>query len=140
MEQANSKLTVYFEDPFWVGIFERETDGRYQACKVTFGAEPRDWEVYAFILSRRYEQLSFSPSTVAETAAGRRLRPKRAQKAAARQLEERGAGTKAQQALQLQREQNKQARKVRSRENREAEQARRFTLRREKRKEKHRGH
>ena len=94
MEKANSRLTVYFEDPFWVGIFEREANGQYQACKVTFGAEPRDCEVYAFILSRRYEQLSFSPSTAAETAAEKRLSPKRAQKAAARQLEERGAGTR----------------------------------------------
>ena len=35
-----AKLTVYFEDPFWVGVFERVEDGKLSVCKVTFGAEP----------------------------------------------------------------------------------------------------
>ena len=45
METAKSKLTVLFDPPFWVGVFERESGGRYEACKLTFGAEPRDAEV-----------------------------------------------------------------------------------------------
>lgn len=39
------KLTVYFEDPFWVGVFERVEGGKLPVCKVTFGAEPKDYEV-----------------------------------------------------------------------------------------------
>ena len=42
-------LTVLFEQPFWIGILERSGEGRYEACKVTFGAEPRDAEVYDFL-------------------------------------------------------------------------------------------
>ena len=38
-----SSLTVLFEDPFWVGIFERIDDGKLSVCKVTFGAEPKDY-------------------------------------------------------------------------------------------------
>ena len=38
-------LTVYFDAPFWVGVFERMEDGRLSVCKVTFGAEPKDYEV-----------------------------------------------------------------------------------------------
>ena len=45
-----SKLTILFEDPFWIGIFEREDNGHYEICKITFGAEPKDYEVYDFIL------------------------------------------------------------------------------------------
>ena len=40
MEKSYSSLTVLFEPPFWVGIFELTYNGRYCACKVTFGAEP----------------------------------------------------------------------------------------------------
>ncbi len=56
-----------------------------------------------------------------------------------RQAADTGIGTKAQQALTLQQERNKQDRKIRSRDRREAVQERKFQLRQEKRKEKHRG-
>lgn len=51
-----------------------------------------------------------------------------------------GIGTKSQQALQLQREAMKAERKQQSREQKEAEKQRLFDLKRQKRKEKHRGH
>ena len=38
-------LTVFFEDPFWVGVFERFEDETLSVCKVTFGAEPKDCEI-----------------------------------------------------------------------------------------------
>lgn len=57
-----------------------------------------------------------------------------------RELTPAGIGTKAQQALGLQREQGKAARRVQTRAEREREQARQFQLRQTKRKEKHRGH
>ena len=40
MDKASGKLTVYFEEPFWVGVFERIEDGKLSVAKVTFGAEP----------------------------------------------------------------------------------------------------
>ena len=45
MDKVNGKLTVFFEEPFWVGIFERIEDGKLSVAKVTFGAEPKDCEV-----------------------------------------------------------------------------------------------
>lgn len=139
MEKTISKLTVLFEEPFCVGVFERECGGRYEVCKVTFGAEPKDYEVYAFLL-KNYERLRFSPSLAAGASAERRINPKRMQREINKQLDGIGIGTKAQQALKLQQEQGKLERKVRSRRQREAEEARQFALRQEKRKEKHRGH
>ena len=50
MEEQSGKLTVFFEDPFWVGVFERISEGRLSVCKVTFGAEPKDYEVSDFVL------------------------------------------------------------------------------------------
>ena len=76
----------------------------------------------------------------AETTAERHRNPKRVQREIRRALTPAGIGTKAQQALGLQREQGKAARRVQTRAEREREQARQFQLRQTKRKEKHRGH
>lgn len=133
-------LTVLFEQPFWIGILERSGEGRYEACKVSFGAEPRDAEVYDFLL-RNYSRLVFSPAIRQPEMPERSINPKRALREARKALESAaGIGTRAQQALQLQREQNRQEREVRTRRQREAEEKRRFDLRQEKRREKHRGH
>lgn len=133
-----SSLTVFFEDPFWVGVYERTDGGRYEACKITFGAEPKDYEVWDFLL-KNWGRLRFSPSLPAREPAERKINPKRMQRGIHSQLQSSGVGTKAQQALQLQREQRKQERKTVSREQREAEKERRYALRQQKRREKHRG-
>ena len=128
-----------FQDPFWVGIYERREGRTYQVCKITFGAEPKDYEVYAFLLEH-WRHLPFSPSMEAAAPEERRINPKRMQRQIQKSLQNTGIGTKAQQALQLQREQGKEARKQASREEREAEADRQFALRQEKRREKHKGH
>ena len=61
MDKVKGKLTVFFEDPFWVGIFERIEDGKLSAAKVTFGAEPKDYEVQEYI-QKYYFRLPFSPA------------------------------------------------------------------------------
>ena len=35
MDKVSEKLTVYFEEPFWVGTFERVDNGTLSVCKVT---------------------------------------------------------------------------------------------------------
>ncbi|MGN0775759.1 MAG: YjdF family protein [Candidatus Ventricola sp.] len=137
MDNNCGKLTVYFENPFWVGVFERIENGKLSVCKVTFGAEPRDFEVWEFVL-REYDQLKFSPS-VDVVVKKEATNPKRVQREARKQAAAAGIGTKSQQALQLQREVNKLERKSVSREQREAEKQRQFELNQQKRKEKHRG-
>ena len=64
-------LTVYFDDPFWVGVFERMDGGKLSVCKVTFGAEPKDYEVWEFVLGH-YHELKFSPAVEADMLYGRR--------------------------------------------------------------------
>ena len=133
-----TKLTVFFDDPFWVGVFERIDDGKLSVCKVTFGAEPKDYDVWELILHHYYE-LVFSPAVeteIRQTADN----PKPRQRNARKQMERNGIGTKSQQALQMQLEQNKQERKVKSREERLAEAERQFALKQQKKREKHRGH
>ena len=139
MNSDLTRLTVFFEAPFWVGIFERIEGDTLSVCKVTFGAEPKDYEVYAFLLEH-WRHLPFSPSMEAAAPEERRINPKRMQRQIQKSLQNTGIGTNAQQALQLQREQGKEARKKVSRKEREAEADRQFALRQEKRREKHKGH
>ncbi len=137
MGEVHSKLTVFFEEPFWVGVFERYENGRLSAAKVTFGAEPKDYEVQEFIL-RHYYDLQFSPAVAADVKKAKK-NPKRMQRDIKRTLKKTGIGTKSQQALKLQQEQNKQERKVKSREQKLMEKERLFELKQRQKKEKHRG-
>ncbi|WP_337943076.1 YjdF family protein [Ruthenibacterium lactatiformans] len=138
MEQSIGRLTVFFDPPFWVGVFERIENGKLTASRVTFGAEPKDYEVWDFIL-KHYHELVFSPAVDA------RIKktpdnPKRRQRDAKKQLQNPGIGTKSQQALQMHLEENKAERRQTSREKKEREKQRQFDLKQQKRKKKHRGH
>ena len=138
MDRVSGKLTIYFEDPFWVGVFERTINRKLSVSKVTFGVEPKDYDVLEFI-NRNYYHLRFSPA-IETVVKDTKKNPKRAQRDAKKQTLETGIGTKSQQALKLQQEQNKQERKVRSREERDAKRQRLFELKQMKKKEKNRGH
>ena len=138
MDKVSGKLTVYFEDPFWVGVFERIEDGKLSVAKVTFGAEPKDYEVQEYI-QKHYFSLKFIPA-VETIVKDIKRNPKRMQREARKQTIEIGIGTKSQQALKLQQEQNKQERKERSRKKKEAEEQRMFELKQQKKREKHKGH
>lgn len=138
MDKVSGKLTVYFEEPFWIGVFERIEDGKLSMAKVTFGAEPKDYEVQEYI-RKHYSSLKFSPA-VDTVVKDMKRNPKRMQREAKKQMQETVIGTKSQQALKLQQEQNKQERKVRSREKKEADELRMFELKQQKKREKHRGH
>ena len=108
-----------FEAPFWIGVYERFDEGYYEVCKITFGSEPKDYEVYDFLL-KNWNSLKFSPPIKSEITEERKINPKRMQREINNQLQNKGMGTKAQQALKLQHEQNKMERKVKSKEQREA--------------------
>lgn len=124
MKPAVSTLTISFEAPFWVGLYEREEEGLYQVCKIPFGAEPKDYEVYAF-LQRHWKDLTFSPPLPAGTVPRARINPKRLQREIRKQLQTPAIGTKAQQALQLQHAQRVQTRKETARQKRTQAQHRR---------------
>ena len=103
MECGYARLTVWFADPFWVGVYEREAEGRLEVCRHTFGAEPKDGEVWQWLLSA-WRGLDFSPAVEAPRRPSGRENPKRVRRQARNRPEKTGVGTKAQQALQLRQE------------------------------------
>lgn len=138
MQENKSRLTVFYDGTFWIGIYERISEDKLEACKITFGAEPKDYEVYEFLL-QNWGRLRFSPPVSAGEKQEKKINPKRMKRLVKKELDSHGTGTKSQQALQLQREENKIVRSRKSREEKEEEKERHFELKQQKKKEKHRG-
>lgn len=138
MGKESVALTVFFEDPFWVGVWERTRDGRLTVCKMTFGPEPKEYEVWEAVL-KNYDTLRFGPPVLAGDRSAC-SNPGRLRKAARHEVQGSGVGTRSQQALKLLQEQGKQTRNALRREKREEARERKRELQMQKKKEKHRGH
>ena len=138
MDRVSVKLTVYFENPFWIGIFERSIDEKLSVCKVIFGAEPKDNEVLEIVLNR-YSELKYSPEIQYEKVFKEKVSPKRVQRDAKKQLNNKGVGTKSWKALKLQQEQNKTIRKMKTKKQKELEKEKLYSLKQQKKREKHKG-
>lgn len=138
------KLTILFNNPFWIGVFEESKGEDYKVCKVTFGAEPKDAEVYDFIV-QNYYKLKFKiieddKKDGIITSDFEKINPKRIQKLIKKEVQNKGICTKAQAALKAQHEENKIERKKKSKEEKESEKQKLYELKKYKRREKHKGH
>ena len=135
---TTGSLTVLFEDPFWIGLFEVTDEEGLHVCKVTFGAEPTGQEIIEFV-EKNWHKLKYSEGIETTSTLEIKKSPKRQLREARKQMVSQGIGTKSQQALKMQQERNKVERKQLSKAEREAERQRKFDLRQAKMKEKHRG-
>ncbi|GAB6108319.1 YjdF family protein [Fusibacter bizertensis] len=136
--KVNAVLTIYFESPFWVGVYERLEGEQLEVSRIVFGAEPKDYEVYAF-LNENWKRLKFSNPVKGESEVKKHINPKRMHRLVNAQLSQKGVSTKAQEAIRLQREETKLASRKRSKQEKELEQKLKFEQNQEKRKQKHRG-
>lgn len=111
-----STLTVYFDDPWWVGVIEIEDEGVLRVFRHVFGSEPSNEEILAFVLQHFVALVRQStPGVPVASPHPHRVNPKRAARTAARLGRMRGMTTRSQAALQLAREAEQQARQVRRR-------------------------
>lgn len=134
-----SKLTVRFEDPFWVGIIEVEDKGDYRVARHVFGAEPTTPEVLRFVCDK-WRELRFTDGIRIQVEQAKRVNPKRLRRMIEKEIRSSARrGTKAQQALAEQREAAKGESEALSRARREERRRERFAKKTEKRKRKHRG-
>lgn len=134
------KLTICFENPFWVGVVETEDDGIYNVARHVFGPEPTQPEVEKFI-AEQWSELRFTADLQVEKRGGKKMNPKRMRRVIEREIAANARrGTKAQQAIAEDREAHKAQRKTENREQREARKEVAYQQRRQKQKQKHRGH
>ena len=92
MEDNSGSLTVSYEGPFWVGVFERVENGKLYVAKVVFGSE----KIFEFI-NDNYHKLQLSLEVDVQMKTDKN--PKRRLKEAKKEICHRGVGTKAQEAL-----------------------------------------
>ena len=137
MDRVTVSLCVYFEEPFWVGVAERISEGKLSAARIRFGAEPKEYQVMEYLL-KNHAGLRFSPAVETVVKRGP-VNQKRLAREVRRQQENTGIGTKSQQALKLQQEEQKQERRTVRRIRKDEEQVLRFAMKQQKKKEKHRG-
>ncbi|UNS99099.1 YjdF family protein [Streptomyces tubbatahanensis] len=138
-----STFTVFFEDPFWVGVLEvTEPDG-VRAARHVFGAEPTNPELLDFAVrdfGGLLEQALSSPIVPPDsTERSRVTNPKRLARAAAREQGKRPVSTAAQEALARGFEESKAESRAAAKRRRAAEDAHRRELARAKAKQRHRG-
>ena len=138
MDKTSCKLTVFFENPFWVGIIECNEDGKLTVTKITFYKEPKDYEIRDFIL-KKYNQLNFSPA-VENVVIEKQKSYKKRQRDVRKQVQLQGVGTKSQQALKLHHDQSKSEHILQNKKQKELDKMRLFALKQQKKKEKHKGH
>lgn len=137
MNTVSQTLTVMFDDPFWIGVIECWMDGKLSVCKIPFGKEPSEQEVYDK-LEGCYHHVCFSFHLDADIALVKK-NPKRRQREAKRQIKASGISTKSQLALKQQQEQKTLAKKAAYHEMSEAQKRQKFLLKQQKKKAKHRG-
>jgi len=137
MKKISGKLTVFFENPFWVGIFENFENDNLSVCKVTFGSEPKEYEIYNFILKKFYD-LRFS-NEMKSNFRKKAKNPKRRQREIKKELQSKKFLKKSEEILKLQYKENKKERKIKTKQEKEAEKQRKFLLKQKKKKQKHKG-
>ncbi|MFL0250074.1 YjdF family protein [Clostridium neuense] len=135
----NITLNVFYENPFWVGIFEKNFGNSLEVARIVFGKEPKDAEVYEFIL-KHYNSIKFSSPVKEVNTGNKRINPKRLQREIKKQIQNCGVGTKSQNALKLEYESSKKQRKEIAKAKREEEEKLKFQLKQQKKKDKKRGH
>jgi hypothetical protein len=134
--------TIFFEKRFWVGSFERTDKEGYAVARHIFGGEPSDHEIHEFVLNH-YHELKFGELKDVGIQI-RRMNPKRVQREVRREVEKMKETAKpstlAQDYMREEIEKKKKEKKSISSAEKLARQEKQFSLKQEKRKEKHRGH
>ncbi len=134
------KLTIYHNGQFWVGVIEECVDSKLIAMRFVFGTEPHDVDVLYFLDRTILRLLTNPPKTVTvKTVVERAVNLKRLARIAAKEITTHGISTKAQEALRVQSEGNKQERQITSRQMKEVAQAKKREIDIQKAKQKHRG-
>jgi hypothetical protein len=138
-KMMEGKCSVYFDPPFWVGIFEIYDEGRYQVARHVFGTEPNDPQLLEFA-RRGYSLLDFSTPAHVHEKSEPVKNYKRRMREIREQLKTPVRSTRSQEAIKRENESRAKHREELTREQRAAEVERKFQLHKERRAEKHRGH
>lgn len=138
MQRIEIKITVFFEDPFWVCFYERINENILEVCKITFFCEPKDYDIYYYLI-RNYDNLKFSPFVEVELKSYKKISYKKMQKQVKKSFEKSSVGTKSMQALKLLYDENKNIKGKICKKEKEEYEKKKYEIKVQKRKNKHKG-
>jgi hypothetical protein len=137
---TTSQLTVFFDQAFYRGVFERTINGHYQAAKVTFGTQPPTYNQIQSMIAGRWSTLTWASgdqtTALASSAQSAQQRKRQARQA----IRGRGSSQQAEQVLKLAHKQNLVLKKKRRKETKQAHALKVRLKKQEKHLAKHRGH
>lgn len=137
---TEGSFTVTFENPYWVGVFERFDERGYSAAKIIFGAEPNAEIIHMTILYE-YRRLVFSSPTLERLPQTQHVNYKRRQRELSRLLEQKDGITQdASDALNVERKRAAMERKQQAKAAQAVDQAHKFQMQQDRKKEKKKGH
>lgn len=140
MRITSVTLSVYHDGQFFSAVFETCDETGCRAARRVFATPPSEPEILALVINS-YAALDFSDSLPdAQFLSPAAKNPKRRQRQAARAQYQTAPSTRAQAALQAQREAQDIAAKHHRSNARRQREAERFALRTQKKKKKHKGH
>ncbi|EHJ52505.1 YjdF family protein [Streptococcus macacae] len=140
------KLTVYFDGTFWFALVEHvNCKGQYKAFRYPFGKEPKDFDVWYFILKelprliKKYDSIE-TDSYAHELPQPKKMNPKRMQRALNKSKKQGAISTKAQVEMKKLHQALKKEKKTQNKEKRQALKRYQYQLKQEKRHQKKQGH
>ena len=101
------KFILLFEDPFWVGYFERQDENGVQTAKYIFGAEPTNAQLISFS-HHDYPHLQFLTSQSCSPSVNSPINYKRRQREIRKQMTSPVNHTHSQEIYQRELEKEKQ--------------------------------
>ncbi|MCH4164385.1 MAG: YjdF family protein [Lentilactobacillus diolivorans] len=138
---VSGTLTIVFDAPFYKGIFETRFGENYQVAQIVFGTSDPSLQQILQFTNHHWHNLNFFQTNYADPIIMKhKISPKRLQRLANRSIYRTGIGTKAQQALQNQREAKKETKNKKQKAFRDQHKRIIYKLKQRKRHEKHRGH
>lgn len=131
-------FSVFFEDPFWVGVFENYDNGILKVAKITFYKEPTERELQEFLIEN-YDKIKFfeQKDSISTT---KKMNPKRKLREAKKQMNNTYSISKSKDYISRQFELNKIDKKRNKSKEKKLLIEQKFSQKQAKRKEKHRGH
>lgn len=142
--KSEHHITILFEPPFWVALFERNDNNEYSVARAVIGtSEPENAEMADFLNTIDFDRLKYTVPVTTKKQIVKKPSFKRQQKLSGKATKENSVKyvySKAQLLLKEQLHAIKKERKSLSKAQKEEFEQHKFELKQKKKKEKHRGH
>ena len=134
------KLTIFHDGQFFIGLVEYTENQKSVFAKYTFGTEPDRETILKFIDKELLNLINKSEAITKNKSSRKKINPKRLQRQVAKEQKKKVITTQSQEALKKEQELKKKISKKRNKQQKEEEKARKRKIKKQKAKEKHKGH